>query len=48
MGPIRIGFGYDTHRLIEGRKLILGGKEISHKKGLLGHSDASIRLLLEI
>ena len=44
MNPIRIGFGYDTHRLVEGRKLILGGKEIPHEKGLLGHSDADVLL----
>jgi 2-C-methyl-D-erythritol 2,4-cyclodiphosphate synthase len=38
--PFRIGQGYDIHRLTEGRKLILGGVDISHPKGLLGHSDA--------
>ena len=38
--PIRIGHGYDLHRLIEGRKLILGGVEIPFHLGLLGHSDA--------
>ncbi|MBQ7876373.1 MAG: 2-C-methyl-D-erythritol 2,4-cyclodiphosphate synthase [Clostridia bacterium] len=37
---MRIGIGCDTHRLTEGRKLILGGVEIEHTKGLLGHSDA--------
>jgi len=37
-----IGFGYDSHRLIEGRRLILGGIEIPHEKGLLGHSDADV------
>ena len=36
------GIGYDTHQLVEGRKLILGGVEISHAKGLLGHSDADV------
>jgi 2-C-methyl-D-erythritol 2,4-cyclodiphosphate synthase len=36
---MRIGFGYDSHRLVEGRKLILGGVEIPFEKGLLGHSD---------
>ncbi len=36
------GIGYDTHRLTEGRKLILGGVEIPHPKGLLGHSDADV------
>ncbi len=35
----RVGVGYDIHRLVEGRKLILGGIEIPHPKGLLGHSD---------
>lgn len=44
MNPIRIGFGYDTHRLVTGRKLILGGVELSHHKGLLGHSDADVLL----
>ncbi len=39
---MRIGFGYDSHRLIEGRKLILGGVEIPFEKGLLGHSDADV------
>ena len=39
---IRIGHGYDVHRLVEGRKLILGGVEIPHDKGLLGHSDADV------
>jgi 2-C-methyl-D-erythritol 2,4-cyclodiphosphate synthase len=36
----RVGIGYDIHRLAEGRKLILGGVEITHPQGLLGHSDA--------
>jgi len=36
---MRIGFGYDSHRLVEGRKLILGGVDIPHEKGLQGHSD---------
>jgi 2-C-methyl-D-erythritol 2,4-cyclodiphosphate synthase len=36
----RIGFGYDIHRLLKGRKLVLGGVTIPHQKGLLGHSDA--------
>lgn len=40
----RIGHGYDVHRLVEGRKLILGGVEIEHTKGLLGHSDADVLL----
>lgn len=39
---IRVGHGYDVHRLTEGRKLILGGVEIQHEKGLLGHSDADV------
>lgn len=39
---MRIGFGYDSHRLIEGRKLIIGGVEIPFDKGLLGHSDADV------
>jgi 2-C-methyl-D-erythritol 2,4-cyclodiphosphate synthase len=38
----RIGHGYDVHRLVEGRKLILGGVEIPFEKGLLGHSDADV------
>ncbi len=38
----RIGIGYDVHRLEEGRKLIIGGVEIPHEKGLLGHSDADV------
>lgn len=39
---IRIGHGYDVHRLVTGRKLILGGVEIPHGTGLLGHSDADV------
>ena len=39
---MRIGHGYDVHRLVEGRKLILGGVCIPHEKGLLGHSDADV------
>jgi len=39
---MRIGHGYDVHRLVEGRKLILGGVEIAHDKGLAGHSDADV------
>lgn len=39
---IRIGHGYDVHRLTEGRKLILGGVDIPHETGLLGHSDADV------
>lgn len=41
---MRIGMGYDVHRLTEGRKLILGGVEIPFEKGLLGHSDADVLL----
>ena len=41
---IRIGHGYDVHRLTAGRKLILGGVEIPYEKGLLGHSDADVAL----
>ena len=40
--PFRIGHGYDVHRLVENRKLILGGVEIPYEKGLLGHSDADV------
>lgn len=39
---IRMGQGYDVHRLVGGRKLILGGVEVAHEKGLLGHSDADV------
>lgn len=39
---MRIGFGYDSHRLVEGRKLIIGGVEIPFEKGLIGHSDADV------
>lgn len=42
--PFRIGQGFDVHVLVEGRKLILGGVEIPHEKGLLGHSDADVLL----
>lgn len=41
---MRIGMGYDVHRLTAGRKLIMGGVEIPHEKGLLGHSDADVLL----
>ncbi len=40
----RVGIGYDVHRLVEGRKLIIGGVEIPFEKGLLGHSDADVLL----
>ena len=42
MTDLRIGHGYDVHRLVEGRKLILGGVEIPYDRGLLGHSDADV------
>jgi len=41
---MRIGHGYDVHRLVEGRKLIMGGVDIPWEKGLLGHSDADVLL----
>lgn len=41
---MRIGIGYDVHKLVEGRKLIIGGVTIPHEKGLLGHSDADVLL----
>ena len=41
---MRVGHGYDVHCLVEGRKLILGGVEIPHSKGLLGHSDADVMI----
>ncbi len=41
---MRVGMGYDVHRLVEGRKLIIGGVEIPYEKGLLGHSDADVLL----
>ena len=41
---MRVGMGYDVHKLVEGRKLILGGVEIPHTLGLLGHSDADVLL----
>ncbi|NRR29865.1 2-C-methyl-D-erythritol 2,4-cyclodiphosphate synthase [Oxalobacteraceae bacterium] len=42
--PFRIGQGYDVHKLVEGRQLILGGVNIPHRLGLLGHSDADVLL----
>lgn len=39
---MRIGFGYDVHQLVDNRKLIIGGVDIPHEKGLLGHSDADV------
>jgi 2-C-methyl-D-erythritol 2,4-cyclodiphosphate synthase len=41
---VRAGTGYDVHRLVEGRKLILGGVDVPYEKGLLGHSDADVLL----
>lgn len=41
---MRIGFGYDVHKLVKGRKLVMGGVEIPFAKGLLGHSDADVLL----
>lgn len=41
---IRVGLGYDVHKLVEGRKLILGGVDVPFEKGLLGHSDADVLL----
>jgi 2-C-methyl-D-erythritol 2,4-cyclodiphosphate synthase len=42
--PLRIGQGFDVHRLVDGRKCIIGGVDIPHEKGLLGHSDADVLL----
>lgn len=42
MGKIRVGFGFDVHRLVEGRELWLGGIHLEHTMGLLGHSDADV------
>lgn len=42
MMKVRVGFGYDVHRLIEGRELWLGGVQVDHEKGLEGHSDADV------
>lgn len=42
LARLRIGQGFDVHALVEGRRLILGGVDISHEKGLLGHSDADV------
>lgn len=39
---MRVGFGYDVHKMVEGRHLVLGGVDIPYKKGLLGHSDADV------
>lgn len=42
--PLRIGQGFDVHRLVDGRRCIIGGVDIPHEKGLLGHSDADVLL----
>lgn len=44
MAPFRVGIGYDSHRLVAGRRLVLGGVEVPFDKGLLGHSDADVLL----
>jgi 2-C-methyl-D-erythritol 2,4-cyclodiphosphate synthase len=44
MNDIRVGHGYDVHRLVSGRDLIIGGVKIDYEKGLLGHSDADVLL----
>lgn len=44
MNDMRVGYGYDVHKLVEGRKLFLCGEEIPHTLGLLGHSDADVAL----
>ena len=41
---MRVGMGYDVHKLADNRKLIIGGVEIAHEQGLLGHSDADVLL----
>ena len=41
---MKVGFGYDSHKFVEGRKLVLGGREIPYEKGLFGHSDADVLL----
>ena len=42
MTDLRIGYGYDVHRLVSGRALVLGGVTVPFEKGLLGHSDADV------
>lgn len=42
--PFRVGYGYDVHRLVEGRRLMLCGVEVAHSLGLLGHSDADVAI----
>lgn len=44
MIPFRVGQGFDVHKLVDGRKCIIGGVDIPHEKGLLGHSDADVLL----
>lgn len=44
MNQFRVGFGYDVHQLVSGRKLIIGGVSINYSKGALGHSDADVLL----
>src|SRR3989304_3285305 len=44
LDTVRVGVGYDIHRLVAGRRLVMGGIEIPHPKGLLGHSDADVVL----
>lgn len=44
MADVRVGIGYDVHRLVAGRRLVLGGVEIEHDRGLDGHSDADVAL----
>jgi len=44
VSPVRVGQGFDVHRLVAGRKLVIGGVEIEHPLGLLGHSDADVLL----
>ena len=39
---LRVGIGYDSHRLVEGKRLVIGGVEIEHDRGLTGHSDADV------
>jgi 2-C-methyl-D-erythritol 2,4-cyclodiphosphate synthase len=40
--PLRVGIGYDSHRLVEGERLVIGGVEIDHERGLAGHSDGDV------
>jgi 2-C-methyl-D-erythritol 2,4-cyclodiphosphate synthase len=44
LAMLRVGIGYDVHQLVEGRRCIIGGVDIAHEKGLLGHSDADVLL----